>query len=469
MTHTHSKHQTRKTTGILASAALVAGAAFLLTAARSGGAGGPSATSGRVAAGKLLVNASLASTHVGVGTTETHMAVTVRAPEGSGAKERPPVNIAVVIDRSGSMAGEKLAQAKLAARQLVTQLLPSDRFAIVSYGTDVTVVFRSTLADPGAKEAALAAIDAIYDDGGTNLSGGLVSGRDEVLAHLQKATVSRIVLISDGLANEGITDREQLAGLARATAERGVSITTVGVGLDFDEQTMTRIAVAGVGNYYFVENAEMLATMFGAELGKLGATVATEVKVALTPAAGTEILEAYGYDLERDGQKSILGIADLHAGETRKVVLRLRVTTEKPGTVDIGTVEVAYQPVDGGAPALITFKSRAEATRSQEAILAGRDKDTTRHIERARTASTINQATSLYEKGDHDGARQLLSERREEAKALAGSMGYAELDAEISGATAVATDNIQSAPVPSATGGKRASKTNRKDAYDLMY
>ncbi len=453
----------RKTTGILLTAGVVAIAASLLTmAARS-----PRAESGSGAG--LTVRAQLQSSHVLVGTGEAHMAVTIKAPEGDQNTVRPPLNLAIVIDRSGSMSGEKIEHAKLAARQLVSRLKATDRFAVIAYGSDVDVVFASREASPKARDQAIAAINEIYDDGGTNLSGGLIAGRDEVLPHRGNDRVSRVVLISDGMANEGISDRGALAQLAASTAERGVSITTVGVGLDFDETTMTSLAVAGTGSYYFVENSDALAQIFDDELRKIGATVATEIKVALVPADGVVIEEAYGYEIVREGNRSIISVADLHAGETRKVVLRLRVTAHKPGGVDIAQVEVGYRKVDDGSAQKIAIRSRAEATGSQRAILDNANKEATLHIERAKTARSINMATELYEKGDIAGAQQILTARESEARQLSKDIGYEELDDEVQSATGWASGNMKAAPSSRGAGGSRAKKANRKGAYDMMY
>jgi len=367
------------------------------------------------------------------------------------------------------MSGEKLDHAKLAARQLVSRLGDKDRFAIVVYGSDVQVVFPSRLATGSAKDAAMSAISQIYDDGGTNLSGGMVAGREEVLPHRGSDLVSRVVLISDGMANEGISDRGQLAELARATAERGVSITTIGVGLDFDETTMTALAVSGAGNYYFVESSDTLAAIFDEELHKIGATTATEVKVAVEPARGVEILEAYGYQMSYEGNRAFITIADLHAGETRKVVLRVRVNADKPGAVDIADVRVSYRAVHDGSQQVVAMHSRAEATPSAQVVLDNRDKDTTLHVERARTARAINEATALYEQGDYASAQRVLAKRKSEAKQIAGEMDFAKLDEEVEGAADWATGNMQAAPAASGAGGSRAKKANRKGAYDLMY
>ncbi len=452
----------RKTAGILTAAGAVAVAAALLTMATR------SPSSALPVAGDIQVRASLQSSHVLVGTSDAHMAVTVRAPDRKG-EQRPPMKIAIVIDRSGSMSGEPLENAKAAARQLVSRLDAGDRFSIVAYGSDTDVITPSTVATNDAKQRAMRAIDAIYDDGGTNLSGGLIAGRDELLPYRSADSVSRIVLISDGQANEGIADRAQLADLARATSARGLSITTIGVGLDFDEHTMTTLAVSGAGNYYFAESSDMLAQIFDDELTKVGQTVATDVRVALTPAAGVEILEAYGYDIIREGGRTLVNVADLRAGETRKVIVRVRVTAAKPGALDIASVAVSYRNVDTGKNHEVAMTSRAEATRSEVAVRDGRDKDATRHIERARTASAINMANAAYDRGDYASAQKILEGRRVEAAQIAAEAEDDALAKEVGEATGYANRNMQAAPSARGSGGAKAKKSIGKKAYDLMY
>jgi Ca-activated chloride channel family protein len=457
----------RKTSGILILAAALAAAAFLFTAQRSRTRAAPLGPGVANGAG-LVLAAHLPSTYVLEGTHETHLAVTLTAPENKATK-RPRVNIAVVIDRSGSMAGEPLAHAKKAARQLISQLREGDRFSVIAYGSDVDVVFASSVATESNKSGALAAIDRIYDDGGTNLSGGLMTGRGQVLSNPSPGAVSRIVLISDGQANEGIIHREELARLARETAQQGISITTVGVGLDFDERTMTNIAVAGRGNYYFVESSARLAEMFASELGRLGATAATEVRLAITPEAGVEILEAYGYPMYREGGAVRVPVADLHAGEVRKVVLRIRVSANQLGAINLARVQTTFKPIDKMELTRVNVVARAEVTRSARVVLEHRDKNAVGHIERARTARAIEKATSLYEQGQRSAANKLLKDRAEASAKVAEEVGDDDLRQQLVGATQKAKKRIKRAARPSTRGGKRALKGNRADSYNLFH
>lgn len=455
-----------KTSGILAAAAALSAAALLL----SQGATPPASAdeSAPPQSSTLGLRAQLASSHVLVGDHNAYMAVSLTAP-GQEKMQRPMVDLAVVLDRSGSMEGENLSQAKLAARQLISNLDNADRFSLTVYGTDVEVLFPSTVATEAAKQSALAIISSIYTDGGTNLSGGLTAGQSQLLS-LSETTgrVQRIVLISDGQANEGIVDREELSNLAYRTSAQGISITTVGIGLDFDEQTMTRIAVSGRGNYYFAESADMLAELFDTELKRLGATVATRINLRITPQEMVQVREVIGYPLVRQGHDWIVNLPDMHAGETRKVIVALRVQGSGSGTMQLADVSATFTSADSGEVQALNQSLRAQLTTQQSVVDNHRDRDANRLIERARTAQVIDQATALYEGGKREKAQQLMRARSQAVQAVAAELDDAAFGLEIDAMEKEISGSFAKAPAGSAS-GKRSRKAGRKKSYDLKY
>lgn len=474
---TSTRHARVKTFAIIGLAAAVAvGALFLHRSRPSSASVTPVAPAvdppNQASAGGVTLHAMLQSSRILRGSHETYLAVTLNADAVAKAHARPALNVAVVIDRSGSMAGEKLAHAKQAARQLLAQLGPDDRFSIISYGSDVSVVFASQKATGTAREAAGIAIDRIYDDGGTNLSGGLAAGKAELLGTPEVGAISRVVLISDGMANEGVIGRDELAALAAQTAEHGVSITTIGVGLDFDERTMTSIAVSGRGNYYFVEDAAQLAQIFDSELTKLGATMATNVEVDIAPAPGVEILEALGYPTYRTAHGVRIPVADLHAGEQRKIVLRVRVTTEHAGAIDLASMRAEFLPTGASEKTSAAVALRAEVTDDRAVWRANLDKNAALHIERARAAQAINEATLLYEEGRAGEAEAVLDGYDQAAAEMAAKYDDADLartlETKVRSTARKAKHVFEAAPAPSSTSGKRGRKGNRAEALDLM-
>lgn len=456
---------TRKTSAILALAAAVAFGAALLHRSAPGDA----AAIRPIAAQALELRAGLQSSHVLAGSHETHMAVTVRGPALDGVRVRPPIELAVVLDRSGSMADGKLEDAKAAARELIRQLRTDDRFAVIAYGTDVEVVAPIAAATMAARQRAYAAIERIYDDGSTNISGGLEAARRELAGAAGTQGVSRIVLISDGIANEGLTSSDELAALARDTANAGISITTVGIGLDFDERTMTRLAVEGRGRYHFAEQTALLGELFAGELESIGSTSAVDVTLSLQPAAGVTVLEVYGHRRVEEGGRVLIPVSDLSAGELRKVVVRLRVEAPQDGALDIATVEVGYRSPGDRQRRREQIVARAEVTRDAEVVLGSRDLEANRHIQRALTARAIDQATILSSEGKSDQAEQMLQVRAQAAASAALDLGDEGLAAEIGDATGSAVGNIRRSGAGHDAPSKKAIKENMADSYQLMH
>ncbi len=412
----------------------------------------------------MLITARLTSTRILAGAHDQDLAVTITAPNGHAA-QRPPLSLAVVIDRSGSMSGEPLQNAKAAAAKLVTQLDGSDAFSIVTYSSSDETVAPMARATDTNKAAAMAAIAQIADDGGTCISCGLVRGANELARSPVLGGIHRIVLISDGQANEGIFDRDQLAELASETAAKGTSISTVGVGLDFDEVTMTRLADVGRGNYYFVEDTRHLDAMFARELGGLAETVAADVRLVLTDRPGVRIEEAYGYPMTRAGDHAIVQISDLRAGETRKVVLRVNVATRTLGALDVTALQLGWRRVSDGVQRKATAHVAVEIVDDEAAVAATIDPSAVDAVEQVHTARALEQATQVYETQGAAAAQEVLHKRAQAVRANK-SLSQPMLQ-RLEAATTAADHDFAVAPSGGAA-GKKASKASRAKAYELV-
>ena len=451
-----------KTVGILvASGALVASSLLLTRAPRSAATTKAAPTLSAPTGSNVFLSAVPESSHALRGVSETHIAVSVVAPAMATTTSRPPLSVAIVLDRSGSMKGAKLTQAKRAAIELIGKLDARDHFSLTAYGNEVESIVTHRRADPESVLAATRAINSIVDRGGTNLSGGLVGGRGQLSA--DDGSIRRIVLISDGKANFGITGMDKLATLAAETAERGISVTTVGIGLEFDEKKMTAIAIAGRGNYYFAENAADLSALFATELGRVTKTAATDVAVTLETAAGIEIVEAYGHRLEG----GMARLADLHAGDTRRVVFRVRGRFPTNGSANLGVVRLALTKVEGGARIHESTGVEVTVTDDHHQVISGQSAEAITMVERARSAVSLQKATNLYEQGDAAGARRVISERRIEAAKRAAQVGSAGLGKEMEAAADDADKSF--APAPTSAEGKSSRKRNRAKSYEALH
>lgn len=407
----------------------------------------------------MTLIAELTTAKILAGAHDENVAITITAPKGQAAY-RPPLSLAVVIDRSGSMSGEPMENAKRAASKLIGQLDSNDAFTVIAYSSGDQVVMPMSRASDANKSAARAAIERIYDDGGTCISCGLVRGASELERSPIGDGVRRIVLISDGQANEGIWDRDELAALASNTAARGTSISAVGVGLDFDEVTMQRIASVGRGNYYFVEDTQNLSAMFAKELGGLAATVASDVRLVVQSGDGVMIEEAYGYQLTRNGDSVVIPIADLRAGETRKVVLRVHVAAAELGAAKVITsVHMGWRRVSDGTQRSAKTAAIADVVDDVRAVEASVVARAAQAVEEALSARALEEAAMAYEAQGYDAAKQVLDRRM---NAVNGNANLTPTTrARIESSSTRAMENFKSAPK-----GK-AMKMSREDAYNL--
>ena len=219
------------------------------------------------AAFKLLLTPDRSALAAGHPTTLRVLA-RIQAPEPpADAPPRRPLHLALVLDRSGSMSGAPLAEAKRCARHIVDGLAPGDRAAVVAFDDEVVRVAPLT---PAADKLTLAAaLVSIESGGSTDLHGGWRAGADELAGKLAGDDVYRVILLSDGCANAGETDLETIAGQCKTLAQRGVSTSTYGLGRDFNETLMLAMAAAGRGNAYYGQTAADLAEPFASEFALL--------------------------------------------------------------------------------------------------------------------------------------------------------------------------------------------------------
>jgi Ca-activated chloride channel family protein len=195
-----------------------------------------------------------------------HVVITAPAAPVRTGEVRPPVAAAVVLDRSGSMAGTKIAMAGTAVQQAIRLLKPSDELAVICYDDRVDTVLPRASASDEAKGLALRRLAEIDARGSTDLCGGWLRGAGELRE--AAAPVRRVLLLTDGLANHGETNPDVLAATAADLRAQGITTSTFGVGADFDEQLLGRMATAGGGHFYFIEQPRQIPDLLASELGE---------------------------------------------------------------------------------------------------------------------------------------------------------------------------------------------------------
>ena len=332
-------------------------------------------------------------------------------------EERPPMNLALVIDRSGSMRGDRILQARRAAGHLVDSLDENDRLALVTYENTHRVEFESMVATAENRVKMHEIIDGIREAGATNISAGYKAGVEIVKKHHHENAVNRVLHLSDGHANRGITDPAQLQALSRQAYDDGVSTTSIGFGLNYNERLMTGMAVEGSGNYYFVNDGQDLGALVAREMTGLSATVANRIEVLLDPGHGVEIVDVIGFSHRyRDGQV-IVSLSEMEAGTRRNIVVRLNVVPQNLETMEILGVRANYRDAINDRHRYRLQKTYAGVTETKSVVESNINSDVMTRIERVRMAKQVDKAMQEYSAGNQEQAAQMLA--REQARSRA--------------------------------------------------
>jgi len=242
--------------------------------------------------------------------------------------QRPPLNVALVLDRSGSMAGEKIEFARQAAEQIVQQLLSEDRVSVTVFDHEVQTIVPSQLALD--KPNILRRIRDIAIGGTTALHAGWRRGGHQVQEFLRPDGLNRVLLLTDGQANVGLTVPDAIATDVKQLATQGVSTTTLGVGRDYNEDLLEAMARSGDGNYYFIASPTAMLDIFQTELHGLVATVGTGVRLGLEPLAGAIVADVRN-DLPHDPEGR-LQLSNLTGGLPTNVVVQLNIPPQSGQT-----------------------------------------------------------------------------------------------------------------------------------------
>lgn len=346
--------------------------------------------------------------------TVTHLDLIVRItiPKINNIRQRPPLNLGLVIDRSGSMEGKKIEYARKAASYAVNQLLSTDRISVTIYDDQIEVIVPSTLANN--KEYILNKIKGITARSMTALYDGWLEGATQVSKYLQPEQLNRVILLSDGLANVGETNPDVIGNSVHGLSQRGVSTTTMGIGDDFNEDLMQGIALSGDGNYYYIQDPEQLPNIFNNELQGIINIIGQKVSIGIKTLAEVQLVDVFN-DLEKT-EFGNYKLPNLIAGNTIDVVLRLKIPAMmQPMT--LADFRLAYDDMETKSRKIIHSQLQLPVVKSAQLDDYPFNEEVKAKVAQLMASRAKEEAIRNLDRGDIQGTRERLQEAKEEMMA----------------------------------------------------
>jgi Ca-activated chloride channel family protein len=330
-------------------------------------------------------------------------------------RSRPRVNLSMVLDRSGSMEERgKLEYVKPAASLVVDRLERKDRLSIVEYDDRITLMWPSAPVE--SPHIIKQLIHELTPRGSTNLAGGMMRGVDEVAAHFDEAHINRVLLLSDGLANVGVTSPVEIRRLVREARAKGVQISTLGLGLDYNEDLMQAIAEVGGGRYYYVESPQQMSRIFEEELNTLFATRVRNIVCTFEAEEKTDEVQAPGYESQvKDGALQV-PISDFYTGEKRSMLLRIPVSTKTAGRLALGDLVLHFTDAESGRKYSFRHRINLIVTDDAAKVHAARNDDVKVETALIEAEEAQIKAMADYAKGDLQAAQRKMSASRSKLK-----------------------------------------------------
>ena len=337
-----------------------------------------------------------------------YLQVSLHTPSLHVPRQKPK-NVAVVLDRSGSMADEgKILYAKSALLAIVDQLSPDDLLSIVTYD-DIVEVLRPAGRVRNKREIHRL-IEGIFPRGSTNLGGGMMEGFNQARRYASKQYVNRVVLLSDGLANQGITNPHHLQKIARNhRSESSISLTTMGVGLDYNENLMVGLAESGGGSYYFIESPHSIAHLLRREFDAMTTILAQNAILEITLGNHVKLTDVIGYRWTREGDRYRVVLGDLYSNQTQELTFELHIP-EGAGTLELARGSLTYTANETGLGNRPEFASVVKYSRDAEAVERGRDIKVQAKADVAVSTRTVERAMEALDKGNAEEALQELDD-----------------------------------------------------------
>ncbi len=338
---------------------------------------------------------------------KTVFQIGVTTPRAMDPSKRVPLNVVLVIDRSGSMGGDRISKVRDALRLFAEQFRECDRLSIVGFGNDAKVDLAAGQKNSVEKIAKV--VDSLEADyGGTNLYAGLMLGYKTALQHYDPQRTNRVIFLTDGNANVGVTESEEIAEQSTRCNAKGISLMTIGLGVDFNYGLLRQISDAGLGPMHYVADAEDIQKIFVEEVDSLLAPAASQVILALDFGKPSGEVEFFGYQPKRQGRQFVVQLDDLNHGATQVVIARLT------GPVRLAEVGVTLNYVDALTHQEVGLKE-CSSTQSESNGVAT---SISRNYAIALVAKSLRRASQLSQEKKYQASADRLAKGIQQARQL---------------------------------------------------
>ena len=289
-----------------------------------------------------------------------------------------------------------------------------------------------------------------------------------MLKHASDETIDGVVLLSDGHANVGVTNQDELAALARRGLNTGVSLSTIGLGLDYNEDIMTSMATAGAGTDHFVENGNAIASVFQSEFKGLSSTVAKNTVVTIETSPGVELLSVKGFRVKTKGQTSTIKLAEFFGSQQKDILLKFSVSAKTDGKLSLAKIKLRYNDITDGANK--QYSSRTIQTTATDKVKDQKRVNRTvlKRAQQVATAESFDRAMEQYEEGKADQAAKTIAKQRRSNSSFVKQYDFADdasfgrVDTELK-----EVERKVRAAKPSSTTGKRLRKKQKARSHKI--
>lgn len=352
---------------------------------------------------------------------DTWVGIWIDAPAVARPRTRAPMSVSLVVDTSGSMAGDKIQNARVAAQSLLESLSDGDIVSIYAFSSGVTEIAAPTVMSSATRGLLMQRISLLQAAGGTNMWDGMQVGVSRMSQAPATHPLRRIFLISDGHANIGPSDPMSLGNLAAGATEYGTQITAIGVGYDYDQSTLGALAVRSSGRLYHLGESHQMAAILQQELQMLSNSVALNAYIEVVPAPGVVIVEGATTGAVIESGRLRYPLGAVHAGQRREVLFRARIDTSSLGSRQLATARLVYETPSEREQRVQAVPIAYEVTRDRAATERSVAPRVVAMVADHEAAEAQRQAAALMQQGQSQQAAVVLenAQRRVEATAAA--------------------------------------------------